>query len=216
MTTSPTRAVILAGGDLTTVPTIGPEDLAIAADSGYDHAMALGVVIDVLVGDLDSISPAGLEHAQQSGIEIQQHPPDKDDTDLELAIKTAMVRHATTIDIYGGEGGRLAHLLGVALSTAHRLWKSVDIVWHTQTGILRTAIPKRPATFSSVVGESVTLLPIGDASGVTTQGLRWPLEDAVLERGTSRGVSNEATAEHVSIEVQDGAVLVIQEGLISQ
>ena len=56
MATSPTRAVIIAGGELDTTPVVGPEDLVVAADSGYDHAVALGVAVDVPVGDLHSSS----------------------------------------------------------------------------------------------------------------------------------------------------------------
>jgi len=216
MTTSPARAVVIAGGEIHTTPAIGPDDLVIAADSGYDHAVALAVPVDLLVGDLDSISVTGLEHARRTGVEIEEHPADKDNTDLELALRAAIARSAASIDVYGGEGGRLGHLLSMALSTAHPSLAAADVTWHTGTGTVRAATPQHPISFSAAIGELVTLLPVGTADGVTTTGLRWALDDATLEQGTSRGVSNEAVSDRVSIEVDEGAVLVIQEGPVSR
>ena len=214
MATSPTRAVIIAGGELNTSPVVGPDDLVVAADSGYDHAVALGMPVDVLVGDLDSISVSGREHARTSPIEIEQHPNDKDATDLELAIRAAASRGVTVIDIHGGEGGRLGHLLGVALSLTNREWDSVDIAWHTDTAVIRAATQKHPVVLSVDIGEAITILPVGDVSGVTTTGLRWSLEDASLERGATVGVSNESVSRLVTIDVDTGAVLVAREGTI--
>lgn len=212
MTTSGTRAVILAGGDMNTKARVSGTDLVIAADSGYDHAMRHSIPVDMLVGDLDSISQTSLAHATDHGVTIVEYPEDKDETDLELALRTAVGHGATMIDIYGGEGGRLGHLLGVALSIAHPDWMHLDIVWHTSTAIVRMASPEHSLRIVTSVGQLITLLPIGDAVGVTTTGLRWPLDDATLTRGTSLGVSNESVTEQIVIEIAGGAVLVIQEG----
>ncbi len=212
MATSATRTVILAGGEMHTSPRVSEADLVIAADSGYDHAMERSIRVDILVGDLDSISTTGLQHARDSGVSIEKHPQDKDETDLEIAIRTAIDRDSATIDIYGGEGGRMGHLLGVALSTTHPGWAPVDIAWHTDTGIVRAAGPNHSVAFDVTKGQLISLLPVGDAYGVMTTGLRWPLDDATLERGTSRGVSNESVSDRVTVKVGGGSVLVVQEG----
>jgi len=206
------RAIIFAGGEMRTVPDISGVDLVVAADSGYDHALRHSVPVDVLVGDLDSISPEGLNHAQENDVEIEAHPRDKNFTDLELAIRTAIARSASAVDVYGGEGGRLGHLLGVALSTVHQGPEAVDITWHAAAGTVRAATPNHPVEFATRPGSLITLLPIGNALDVTTTGLRWPLTDATLEVGASRGISNESTADHITVEVATGAVLVILEG----
>ena len=211
MTTSPTRAVVIAGGEIHTVPIIESGDLVIAADSGYDHALSLGIQVHVLVGDLDSISPAGLDHARINHVEIQQFPQDKDNTDLELALRAALERGATTVDIHGGEGGTIGHLLGVALSIGHRDWEAIDLRWHTSTGIVRPATVDRSVVASAAVGDAITIIPLGDVRGVSTSGLRWPLDDAAMERGTTLGISNEASAQTFTVAVAAGAVLVVQE-----
>ena len=210
MTTSLTRAIILAGGELHTTPIIGPDDLVVAVDSGYDHAVALGVRVDVLVGDLDSISTAGLAHARAGGVDVEEYPRDKDATDLELALELAIDRGASTIDIHGGEAGRIDHLLGVALSISHVRWDSIDIAWHTRTGDIRSITSSKPLAAPVSRGDVVSLIPVGTASGVTTTGLRWPLSGTDLVRGSSRGISNEATSEMITVAVESGALLFIQ------
>jgi thiamine pyrophosphokinase len=210
MSTSPARAVVLAGGECHTAPAIGTGDVVIAADSGYDHGMMLGVRVDILVGDLDSISPTGLEHASNSGVDIRAFPRDKDATDLELAIQAAIGLGVDTIDIHGGEEGRIDQLLGVALSLSHDRWEPTNIVWHTRSGTVSRVTDQRPHVTSVSVGDTVSLVPIGDVLGATTTGLRWALEDASLERGTSLGMSNEAVSETVTVTVDEGILLVIQ------
>ncbi len=212
MSTSPIRAVVIAGGEIHTTPTIESDDLVIAADSGYDHALSLGIQVDLLIGDLDSISPTGLEHAHDSGVTVDAFPRDKDATDLELAIRSAIDLGATTIDIHGGEDGRIDHLLGVALSLSHDRWEPTSIVWHTRTGTVSRVTNRRPLVASVSVGDTVSLVPVGDVLGATTTGLRWPLEDAPLGRGTSLGMSNEAESETITVTVSEGILLVVRSG----
>ncbi|MDK1102428.1 MAG: thiamine diphosphokinase [Actinomycetota bacterium] len=212
MTTSKTRGVVITGGHLNTEPDVGVDDFVIVADSGYDHAMARSISVDLLIGDLDSISDTGLSHARNSGVEIEAHSAQKAQTDLELAVSAAVTRGADSIDIYGGEGGRLDHLLSAALSLTNPAWRDVRIAWHTSSGVVRVVTPSQPLSVTVTVGQTVTLLPVGDAHSVTTSGLRWPLTDESLTRGVSRGVSNKAITNEVSIEVGQGAVLVIIEG----
>lgn len=216
MTASPTRAVVIAGGEIHTIPIIESDDLVIAADSGYDHALSLGIQVDLLIGDLDSISPEGLDHARDHDVETMEFPRDKDRTDLELALRAALDRDATAVDIHGGEGGTIAHFLGVALSLAHSDWEGIDLAWHTGTGIVRPATRNRSVEVSVEVDDTITIIPVGDVHGVTTSGLRWPLENASMEHGTTLGISNEATARTVTATVDQGALLVIQEHRASQ
>ena len=61
------------------------------------------------------------------------------------------------------------------------------------------------------IGELVTLLPVGgDAVGVTTEGLRWPLDGATLRIGRSRGLSNEVVAAPASVRITNGTLLVVE------
>ncbi|GMR02038.1 MAG: thiamine diphosphokinase [Acidimicrobiia bacterium] len=208
----PLRAVIFAGGHLSAEPHIEPTDLVIAADSGYDLCHTLGFDVDLIVGDLDSITAEGLARATEAGVPIDRYPTDKDASDLELALQAAVRAGAMQIAIYGGEGGRGAHLIAVALGLASRAWEDIDLSWHIGNDTVHPVLPHRPLSLTAPHNTPITILPVGDATGVTTIGLRWRLEDDALPRGTSRGLSNIVQGGAYTISLTDGALLVIVEG----
>jgi thiamine pyrophosphokinase len=203
-------ATVFAGGSITTSAVV-PSSIVIAADSGYDNARSLDVAVDVLVGDMDSISVEALASAVALGVTIERYPIDKDATDLEIAIDTAIARGATRITVYGGEGGSFSHLLGNALGLTANRWTDVHIVWKLGNATVYRSLPSSPVSIHTTVGSLVTVLPIGDTAGVTSAGLRWALTDSDLTRGTSRGLSNVALDQAVSISVDSGALLIIVE-----
>jgi thiamine pyrophosphokinase len=203
-------ATVFAGGTITTSAVVR-SSLVIAADSGYDNARSLDVAVDVLVGDMDSISAETLASAVALGVTIERYPIDKDATDLEIAIDTAIERGATRITVYGGEGGSFSHLLGNALGITANRWADVHIVWKLGNATVYRALPSSPVSIHTTLGTLVTVLPIGDTAGVTSNGLRWALTDSDLARGTSRGLSNVALDQAVSISVDSGALLIIVE-----
>ncbi len=209
---NPTRAVIFAGGQLSAIPHVEPTDLVIAADSGYDLAKAHDIGVDLIVGDLDSITAAGLAEAIQAGVPIEKYPAEKDASDLELALQAAVHAGAKEIMIYGGEGGRSAHLVGIALGLASRAWKDIDMSWQVGNDTVHAVLPHRPLTLTAPIDTPITILPVGDASGVTTVGLKWQLDDDAMSRGTSRGLSNVVDQDACTISLTQGALLVIVEG----
>ncbi|MEN8238037.1 MAG: thiamine diphosphokinase [Actinomycetota bacterium] len=209
--TDPKTAAVFAGGKMSATVTVDPSSLVIAADSGYDNARSRGVAVDLLVGDLDSISEDGLTEAAELGVTIERYPVDKDATDLEIAIDAARLLGATEITVYAGESGTFSHLLGVALGLTGQRWEGTHIVWKIGGAAVYRSLPSSPVTLVAEVGSIVTVLPIGDATGVTTAGLQWPLQDADLLRGTTRGISNIATDPVVSISLDTGALIIIIE-----
>lgn len=207
-----TIVTVIAGGELILPPNPDPHAFVIAADSGYDNALAHGIEADLLVGDMDSVSPAGLVHADERGIPIVRHSIDKDETDLELALAEALGRGATRVDIHGGEGGTIAHLLGVALGLASPRWADAGVTWHTGTGRVCVARPGHPVSVSRDEGRILSVIPVGDLRGVEVSGTRWELEDEDLTAGSTRGVSNEITHDIAIVSIRDGVGLVIIEG----
>src|SRR4249919_533273 len=106
--------VIFAGGTrplARRVRAIASEaSFVIAADSGADHARALGVPVDLAVGDFDSISAEGLGALERAGVRLEHHPSQKDATDLELALAAALALQPRRVVVLGGVHGRLDHL----------------------------------------------------------------------------------------------------------
>jgi thiamine pyrophosphokinase len=209
--TDTTAATVFAGGTISATVTVDPSSLVIAADSGYDIARSRGVAVDVLVGDMDSISAEGLAEAEELGITIERFPASKDATDLEIAIDAGLRLGATHVTIYAGEGGSLGHLLGIALGLTGKRWEEAHVIWKIGGATVYRALPSCPITIHSPIGSIVTVLPIGNTTGVTTAGLQWALADYDLERGTSRGLSNVAVEPVVSVSLDTGALLIIVE-----
>jgi len=208
----PETVVVFAGGDPPPASVLdGLPDAAyvIAADSGFDHAHRLGVKVDLLVGDLDSISPAGLGIAG----EIEQHPTDKNATDLAIALDAASRRNPKAVIVVGGSGGRIDHFLANAALLTSPDYASLDLTWLPGDAVIH--VVRNRIELSGSPGDVVSLLPYGGpARGVTTDGLRWPLTNAELAPGTSLGVSNQLIAARATVELIEGVLLTIQPGTV--
>ena len=182
----------------------------IAADSGLDHAHRLGAQADLLVGDLDSVSSAAAERHEG---DLARYPEAKDETDLELAMDAAAAATADLVMVVGGHGGRLDHFLANAALLADRRWTDIRIVWLSGYD-LATVIHRRARLYGKA-NDLVSLIPSGGpARGVTTEGLKWPLQHATLIPGSTLGISNRFTGFAASIEVRQGVVLAVQPGAI--
>src|SRR4051812_49409789 len=113
-----TPVVVFAGGDPVDVrvrSALPHGAVVVAADSGLHHAQDLGIAVDIVVGDFDSVDDARLADAIGSGARAERHPAAKDFTDLELALQVADRLGATEVLVVGGAGGRLDHFLANVL-----------------------------------------------------------------------------------------------------
>ena len=184
-------------------------DLLIAADGGALPLLNAGIVPRVVIGDMDSISAAGLAEREAHGVELRRFAREKDETDLELALLYAAAAGATAIDILGALGGRWDHTLAnVALLALPELrTRHARLLADDQTLFL----VRDAAVLEGQAGDTVSLLPLaGDAHGVTTKGLRYPLDDATLSYERARGVSNVLLAPPGSVSLRAGLLLVVQ------
>ena len=222
----PPQTVVVVSGGSAPHPAVRealPADAyVISADSGYAHARSLGLHVDVLIGDFDSIQRTDLAIAEQSGTRIVGHPVDKDATDLELALELAAESTPDEIVVVaGGEGDRIDHFITtVSLLCDPRFsgarmsgWfgrARLIVVRPGQPAFLQQVRSDAPGT-DSANGMFVTLDPITDeAIGVTTTGLKFALNNATLHRHRTRGVSNVFVGPSASVHITDGALLVVQ------
>jgi len=208
-------AIVIIGGAApleAVVPLLPADRYVIAADSGLDHALKLGLAVDVLVGDLDSVSCAALSEAERSGMRIVRHPHRKDVTDTELAIEIARSHGCARMIGVAGGGDRLDHVLGAiqAFASPELADRRVELWWNDQLvevlhgpGVLELA-PGAPA------GSLVSLVPLlGNAEAVTTEGLEYPLHAETLSAASSRGVSNVRLGGPASVALRGGTLLVV-------
>lgn len=204
------QAIVLADGDAVAPAFSLDGDIVIAADGGLGLAAPLGLDVSVVVGDMDSVDPEQLAAAERDGARIERHPTDKNATDLELAIDAALAAGAGAITIVGGSGGRFDHWLANAMLLAGERYRDVLVRWLAPSAQLTVCDPQRPATIDGNPGDVVSLIPIGSrVAGVNADGLRWPLTDATLPLGSTRGVSNEIITAPATVTVDDGTLFVV-------
>ena len=209
------RVVIIAGGQIE-----DPEALKIridgassapiiCADGGARHARAMGLIPDMIIGDLDSMSADLLGIFSDRGVDIRRHPPGKDETDTELAFEAALEFSPSEILVVGALGYRLDHTLanlslllkGEARQIPVKLideWCEIFLVTAT-------------CTINGEIGQTVSLLPFfGVVTGVSLTGFAYPLEQGRMSMERPFGVSNRLTAETATITVASGRLLVIR------
>jgi thiamine pyrophosphokinase len=212
-------AVVVLGG---TPPTraikqyIPAHQLVIAADSGLHGAIDLGLRVNVVIGDMDSVDKAVLAAVEANGTTVTQLPRDKDSTDAELALLKAVEMGATKIVLITKGGGRLDHELGVfAVLQNPGLRKcTIEAMW--DNSILHLIHGPSSVTITGKQGSNVGLIAAGgSASGITTTGLKWALSNESLAPHSSRGVSNQLVEETAVISLQEGSLFVVQSSALS-
>lgn len=192
--------VVIGGGALShrAAASVQPHSVVLAADSGYDHALAAGLHPTVLVGDLDSISEEGRAAAERDEVSIEAHPALKDATDTELAIAAAIALPGVDrLLLLGGTAAddqRLDHLLGTLLALGApelgRLQAVRAVLGTTEVAVVHAG---RPTRLALAADTTFSLLALhGEARGVYVKGAQWELIDATLAPFEARGVSNRA------------------------
>jgi thiamine pyrophosphokinase len=200
--------LIFAGGDAPTdslIEELPNAEMVVAADAGYDRAVAAGLTVDLLVGDFDSI----LTTVFPKTVVIERHPADKEASDLELALERVMDHAPGRVVVVGGGGGRVDHELITAALLCSTRWADIEeIDWVTDRGWSHVVRGRR--IIHGDVGDLISLIPMGGAArGVSTRGLTWNLEGETLHHGTSRGLSNRFAGPVADINVVEGCVLVV-------
>lgn len=206
------RTVIFANGNppdrAAVTRLITPGDWIIAADGGAHHALSVGVMPQVVIGDLDSLPPSDRAHLERSGVQLIVYPTRKDSTDLELAIRYALAEGATRIIILCALGGRwdqsLANLMLLTLPELAAIPTQI-VQDHTTISVIRDR-----TELNGRVGDTLSLVALqSDVQGVTIEGCEYPLRDAILPFGATLGISNVFTQPSAVVTVKNGLVLAV-------
>jgi thiamine pyrophosphokinase len=204
------RAAIFANGEINDLDSarnlLLPGDTIIAADGGARHCTSLGISPSLLVGDFDSLTKAEVDDWHHKGAQIIHHDQRKDETDLELALLLAQGLDREEALVFGALGGRWDQTFANILLPAYDKLSGLKVTfWHN--GLWIYLIRSRREIHGKA-GKTVSLLPIGgDANGVTTAGLEWPLQDESLIFGATRGVSNLLVDAEAVVSVKTGMLL---------
>ena len=179
-----------------------------AADGGSRHLFRLNHLPDRVIGDMDSLEPELQAWLTAGNVPFDQHPPEKDETDLELALLLAAQGEEAEVWLFGVLGGRLDQMLANILLLSHPALagKKVKII----TPAEQAWLVRYQTEIVGKVGDAVSLIPLsGDVQVEKTAGLRWPLHNEPLIFGQARGVSNSLTAAKAMITLSRGLLLCV-------
>lgn len=199
------RAVIVANGKITDFDKIKKHiksgDRIICADGGYDYAEKLGVIPDIVIGDMDSLGNVNNE------TEKIIFPTKKDFTDGEIVLEYASENNFDEIILLGFTGGRADHMLTNIMMLSRYSDKNIKIIDEYSEIILA----KKENIIFGEKGALISIIPVnGDLCGVFTEGLEYPLCGETLYFGEGRGVSNVMLSDKCRIKIQSGCGLIIK------
>jgi thiamine pyrophosphokinase len=200
------RALVIANGEppkKQLLQSLARESgVVICADGGANTALKFGILPDAIVGDLDSIHAEAL-------VKFHKVPTyeDRDDesTDLEKAIAWALKQKYDHIVVIGASGRRIDHSVG-NLGVLPKFYPDAVIRFIDDLGEL--VYVGRGITFDAKRSDVISLIPLTRCEGITTQGLKYALDDEALELGVREGPSNVVVNTPVTIKVQKGHLLL--------
>ena len=196
-------------GDATRVRELADRaDLIVAADGAWARAVAAGIPVDLVIGDLDSLTRKERTTLLASDTEVEIHEPDKDLTDLDLALDHVLSLSPEKVVVFGAFGGRIDHTLANVLLLERAVERGVEVelvagretAWLIRGGF---TLPIGRA------GDRVSLIPLSEEAVVRTDGLRYRLNDEPLVRASAHGISNVIEEIPVRIAVRSGTVLAV-------
>ena len=184
-------------------------DLVIAADAGYLTAKRMGITPNILLGDFDTLGEENIPE----GIECLRVPREKNDTDTQLAVQTAIEKGAKEIVIVGGMSGRIDHTLST-LAILENLWeRKNDRIYAILTDgknrarFIRSSgviLPRSQYRYFSLIAVDDVI------KGVTLEGCKYPLKNGRISRRHQWAVSNEIEGNCALIEIKRGGVWVVE------
>lgn len=209
------RAVIFVNGLIASYGKIAAriraDDYLICADGGTRHCLAIGRTPHVVVGDLDSLEPELVARLEAQGVQIERHAAAKSQTDLELALERGVRDGAQEMYLVGALGGRLDQTLANLLLLAQRDWpvplrvvEENEVAWVIRAG--------ETHQIRGTPGSTVSLIPLSpQVTGITYTGMEYPLVEATLTFGSTRGISNQLIESPATVRIGSGIALIVQE-----
>jgi thiamine pyrophosphokinase len=210
------RAVIFANGHLPELETaralLQADDYIIAADGGANHLMKMGILPEIVIGDLDSVDEDILFELTSAEVRIEQYSEDKDETDIQLALHYAIELQPASILIVGALGGRLDQTLANLSILTDPTLPGIDI--RLDDGTEEAFFCRKQSEVRGRSGDTVSLIPWnGPVEGIATDGLQWPLYGETLFSNQSRGISNVLLGEAALVRIQSGLLLIVHRRL---
>ena len=202
------RAYIFSGGEIFhQYIEERPEesDLVISADAGYRNAKQMGVHTNLLIGDFDSLGmiPEDVD-------DVMQLPPEKDLTDTQIAVETAIDKGADEIVIVGSTAGRFDHALSIMAILEKYYDKHIPMYivnGQNRVRFIRNSgfiVVRSQYKYFSIIAADEKV------KGVSIDGAKYPIVNKTLFRNHQYAISNEIEKNAALINVKKGGVFIIE------
>lgn len=180
----------------------------ICADGGTRHAYNMGIIPDVIIGDLDSSADRYISYFQELKVPIIKYSWDKDKTDTHICLEFAM-ETCDEIWLMGATGTRLDHTLAnisILRMAADKGKRACIIDENNEIYVIKDKIK-----LEGKKGDILSLLPLSTkVDGIDLTGVYYPLQNAEMELGNPYGVSNKFEASTIELSIKSGYLAVIK------
>jgi thiamine pyrophosphokinase len=208
---------ILAGGPEEFLPNLndytGENDLWVGVDRGVYTLLTHNIKPLIAFGDFDSVSNEELKFIEGQVEEMKRFMPEKDETDMELALNWAIEQSPEQIRIFGATGGRLDHLLANVqlLVKPFMEGKNVNIFLMDRQNILALKGPGSYTLEKRLDKKYISFVPLTlDVKGITLNGFKYPLKNRHISIGSTLCISNELISDYGTFSFSEGILLVIR------
>lgn len=218
---------LFGAGEYDTMPILPVEDdYVIAVDGGFDYLLQANISPDLVIGDFDSVTSCHISKTKLiPDCETLSFPPEKDYTDMHLAVKEGIIRGFDTFVIYGGLGGRIDHSLANIQLLAWLAGQGmsgyligsgqvITSITNTSFSVKNETTPDNriKALFSPVTNRYISIISQSDISkGVTIKGLKYETDNTTLTNNFALGTSNNYTGSDYMITVKNGTLIIVSE-----
>ncbi len=186
-----------------------PSELFIVVDGALEITHRVGMKPDYIVGDFDTVNQDLLKHYDKDI--ILRHSPEKDQTDTELAIETALKQQGKELTFLGATGSRLDHSLANVFLLQSLLKKNIAAEILNENNRLYLKNKSFSLKRKEVRGDFVSLIPLTEkVEEVTLTGFKYSVQNLTFYRECTLGISNEITEEEAMVSFSKGIFIVVE------
>ncbi|MFC3040287.1 thiamine diphosphokinase [Virgibacillus xinjiangensis] len=186
-------------------------DIWIGADRGALTLMEQQLPLHYAVGDFDSVEFEQRVRIEKAAEVFEEHPSDKDETDLEIALLQAYALHPQTIYLFGVTGGRLDHEL-VNIQLLYSIIKEgARGVVADKSNLLEMKFPGNHQVENTAEFPLVSFIPYSrKVHGLSLSGFKYPLTKQDISWGSTLCISNELISKYGTFSFDEGILLLVK------
>jgi thiamine pyrophosphokinase len=208
---------ILAGGPESLLPDLSEYlkkyAIWVGVDRGVYHLLNRDITPKIAFGDFDSVSSEELMFIEERVTELKKYKPEKDETDMELALNWALDQNPSLIQLFGATGGRLDHLFANVhlLVNPLKTKKSANICLIDKYNHIFIKGPGHYTIEKINTKKYISFVPLTlNVQNLTLEGFKFPLENRHISIGSTLCISNELNSDSGTFSFSEGILIVIR------